>query len=441
MEYISYRKMYLLMAIIILTLLTINKPHIDKRFKTIIFNPILKIALLSYLTYKSMFTIEFSLITAVLIVGVLELIDEMNHNKSEHFNPTTINQNVNGSNVAPTPDSNNNAANVPTNNNQSSNNSSSNNQQTSTNQITNNQPTANQPTNNQPTANQPTANQPTTNQPDSKQPVSNQPVSNQPVSNQPKTNQTTPSNKVDTLVNKGPNSTLSALDSVGIIKNKAVTSNIVTSSNNKPSVAPSAINSTLGLPNNNITSKQTLETNIVSTNSGTGVGSVPQTDDNYVLKDSTSNGNTNVSTKVTIICKPTIPTPIFSASDNDKYVVRFVINTSILTSDGNCTSKTTPININMTEGNYRVKSEEKDIDNDEDYLRVNYILVAINTEEKNISKGINLLIKQGYKIIMTSKTGKKVEFAATYDEDGLFIQSDDIKKALLNLNKIDIVTI
>ena len=92
-------------------------------------------------------------------------------------------------------------------------------------------------------------------------------------------------------------------------------------------------------------------------------------------------------------------------------------------------------------GNYKVKTEDGDLSNNEDYLRVNYILVALNTEEKNISKGVNLLIKQGYKLIMISKTGQKVEFTSTYDEDGLYIQSDDIKKGLLNLSKINIVTI
>jgi len=431
MEYISYRKMYLLIAIIILLLSTINKKHIDKRFKTIIFNPILKIAVLSYLTYRSMFTIEFSLITAVLIVGFLELVDEINETNAEHFNPTTINQNVSGSNVAPTPDPNNGAANVPTNNNQSSNSSSSN-QQTST--APNNQTVDNKSDSNKSVANQSTVNQPTANQP-----TNNQPTNNQPIANQPKTNQPTSltANKVDNSVNKGPNSTLSALDSVGINKSKTLSSNTVVSTTSKLSVAPSALNSTLGLPNNTITSKQTIDTNVVITNSGTGVGSVPQTDDNYVLKDSTSSGNTNVTTKIKIICKPTIPTPVFSHKDDDKYVVRFVINTSTLTSEGNCVSNTTPININMTEGNYKVKSQ----DNDEDYLRINHILVALNTEEKNTTKGVNLLIKQGHKIIIISKTGQKVEFESTYDEDALYIQSDDIKKALLNLNRIVIVAI
>jgi hypothetical protein len=144
MEYISYRKMYLLIAIIILLLSTINKKHIDKRFKTIIFNPILKIAVLSYLTYRSMFTMEFSLITAVIIVGFLELVDEINNSNAEHFNPTTINQNVNGSNVASTPDPNKGAANVPTNNNQ----------QTSTSQTTNNQSVDNKSASNRSTSNE-----------------------------------------------------------------------------------------------------------------------------------------------------------------------------------------------------------------------------------------------------------------------------------------------
>jgi hypothetical protein len=448
MEYISYRKMYLLIAIIILLLSTINKKHIDKRFKTIIFNPILKIAILSYLTYRSMFTMEFSLITAVIIVGFLELVDEINNSNAEHFNPTTINQNVNGSNVASTPDPNNGAANVPTNN-----------QQTSTSQTTNNQSVDNKSASNRSTPNESIAtdnkstatdnkstatdNKSTDNKSIANQSTVNQSTTNQSTNNQPKSNQLTNQivNKVDTPVNKASNSSLSALDSVGINKSKTVTINPVVSSDKKLSITPSAINSTLGLPNNTITSKQTLETNIVTTNSGTGVGSVPQSDNNYVLKDSTTSGNTNVNTKVTIICKPTIPTPVFSHKDNDEYVVRFVINKSVLTKDGNCVSNTVPVNINMTEGNYKVKTEESDLSNNEDYLRVNYILVALNTEEKNISKGVNLLIKQGYKLIMISKTGQKVEFTSTYDEDGLYIQSDDIKKGLLNLSKIDIVTI
>jgi hypothetical protein len=424
MEYISYRKMYLLIAIIILLLSTINKKHIDKRFKTIIFNPILKIAVLSYLTYRSMFTMEFSLFTAVIIVFVLELVDDINYSNAEHFNTTTNNQNVN--NVVPTPVTNNNAANVPTNNNQSNN---TNNQQTSTTQSTTNQSVDKKSVDNQSTTNKSVDNKPTVNQPTVNQPVVNQPAPNQPKSNQPAS---LTANKVDASINKGPTSTLSALDSVGIIKSKTVTTNTVTSSTSKLSVAPSAINSTLGLPNNTTTTKQTLQTNIVTINSGTGVGSVPPSDDNYVLKDSTSSGNTNVTTKIKIICKPTIPTPKFSHKDDDKYVVRFVINTSILSNDGNCVSNTTPVNINMTEGNYRIKS----LDTEEDYLRINHILIALNTEEKNITKGVNLLIKEGYKIIITSKTGQKVEFASTYDEDALFIQSDDIKKGLLNLNKI-----
>ena len=246
---------------------------------------------------------------------------------------------------------------------------------------------------------------------------------------------------VDNPVNKPLNSSLSALDSVGINKSKTLLTNTVRTATNNLSVSPSAINSTLGLPNNTITINQTLETNVATTNSGTGVSSVPKTDNNYVLKDSTSSSNTNINTKVTIICKPTIPTPVFTHKDNDKYVVRFVTNTSKLSSDGKCVSNTTPVYINMTEGNYRVKSENSDLENNEDYLRVNYILVALNTVEKNISKGVYLLIKQGYKMIITSKTGQKVEFASTYDEDALFIQSDEIKKGLLNLSKIDIVRI
>jgi hypothetical protein len=438
MEYITYRKMYLLIVIIVLILATINKSYIDKKFRDIIFNPILKIAVLTYLTYRSMFTMEFSLFTAVVIVSILELIDEIKYSNSENFNQTTDNQNVSGSNVTSTP-----TTNTPTNN------ISSNNQQTSVDKTTDtdSKTTTNQPTTSQPTTSQSTS-QPTTSQPTSKvttaQPTTNQlrniqPASNQPASNQPTTNQATPL-KVDTNANKVQNSSLSALDSVGITKSKIITSNPVTTTNNKLASAPSAINSTLGLPNTN-NSKKTLDTNVGTKNSGTGVGSFPQTDDNFVLKDSSSSGTTNVNTKVTIICKPTIPKPVFLPKDNDKFVVRFVINTSVLTSDGICESNTTPVNINMTEGIYKVASKESDIDNDEDYLRVNYILVALNTEEKDTTKGVNLLIKQGYKLIMISKTGKKVEFSSTYDEDTLFIESDNIKKGLLNLYKIEIVPI
>ena len=79
MESLISNKVLLFGFITILIINTVYKPQMPPLVKKVLHNAAFKIALITYLTYNSNYTIEFSLIVAVTVLTILEMVREIEH--------------------------------------------------------------------------------------------------------------------------------------------------------------------------------------------------------------------------------------------------------------------------------------------------------------------------------------------------------------------------
>jgi hypothetical protein len=144
-----------------------------------------------------------------------------------------------------------------------------------------------------------------------------------------------------------------------------------------------------------------------------------------------------LSTTETIINKPppsctaNIAELTMSSKVNKDIIARIVTNYALLTPTGKC-KVGTPYETILLLGTYKnvVPAEE-----DQHYLLPSS-LISINNDEPGVVKEINIIVRQGYKLTFETSTGKKTILSATNNDNGLYNNSSEIKKALLDVVQI-----
>ena len=384
MESLISNKSLLFGFIILLVINTIYRPRLPVLIKKMLKNAPFKIALITYLTYNSNYTIEFSLIVAVTILVILEMVGNV-----EQFEITDGQTNEN------TQSDKSNEPDTPTATDSDSDASNKSNETKKSDKV------INPPVSNPVVSNPPVSNQPATNAPrDANSAVPNVPVQNSQVPNVPTTTSSAP---------KAP-TTPTALQSNGMPNNTALSS-------------PSASTSTLGLSGDS-------KTNTPSNTSSTVVNTSDQT---FVNKD-----NTNKDKKDTppVICKPNLPKLSFTSKVNDEVIVKILTNTALVSPSGKC-KEGNPYETHLLLGNYKLVAPSEE----DQHLMVPSSLVSITKEEKGSFKEINMIIRKGYKITIITSKGEKTFFGATTNEDGYYNSSDDIKKGLVDISEINVEAI
>jgi len=386
MESLISNKVLLFGFIIVLVINTIYKPRLPTIIKKVLHNAVFNIALITYLTFGSNYTIEFSLIVAVTVLIILEMISEI-ENFEVTDNKTSDDVAVNNSTLtSKTPDSKKSDFNTSNSNTSDSNTSDSN--------------TSNSNTSNSKMLDSKML--------DSKMlnstPVTSTSVTSVPVTSTPVVTST--SNNSSNLVSKPP-STPTALQSNGIVTSSATQAS-----------SPTASTSQLGLKNNN-SSNNNSSNNNSSNNS--------DSDQTFVNRNSSTSDNS------TTKCEPIMPKLSFTSKDDPEAIVKILTNTALLTSPDNCKQgKISESHLLL--GNYKTIEPTKQ---DSFYL-MPAAFISVLKKEEDVTKRISLIIKKGYKITMISKSGVKTFFGATTDEDGIYAVSDDIIKAITNISELTV---
>lgn len=376
MESLISNKSLLFGFIILLVIHTIYRPSLPVLVKKMLNNAPFKIALITYLTYNSKYTIEFSLIVAVTILVILEMVREI-----EHFeitdDKTTGNTQSDKSNEPDTPtatDSDSDASNKST-----------------------------ETKKNDKVIPPPVSIPPTTNTSrDATSTVPNVPVqNNSQVPNVPTTTSTAP---------KAP-TTPTALQSNGM-------------ANNTTASSPSANTSKLGLSGDNKSNTPTTQ--------NTPSAVVDTADQTFVNKETTKDKKETSSN----VCKANLPKLSFSSKVHKDVIVEIFYNTSFVSPSGIC-KRGTPIEMILLLGNYKLTVPSE---TDKHFL-IPAGLLTITKEEKDVTKEINMIIRQGYKLTITAKDGSKSFFGATSDEHGYYNKTEDIIKNLVDISEIDVEAI
>ena len=376
MESLISNKVLLFGFIIVLVINTIYKPRLPTIIKKVLHNAVFNIALITYLTFGSNYTIEFSLIVAVTVLIILEMISEI-ENFEVTDNKTSDDVAVNNSTLtSKTPDSKKSDFNTSNSNTSDSNTSDSN--------------TSNSNTSNSKMLDSKMLNS---------TPVTSTSVTSVPVTSTPVVTST--SNNSSNLVSKPP-STPTALQSNGIVTSSATQAS-----------SPTASTSQLGLKNNN------------SSNNNSSNNS--DSDQTFVNRNSSTSDNS------TTKCEPIMPKLSFTSKDDPEAIVKILTNTALLTSPDNCKQgKISESHLLL--GNYKTIEPTKQ---DSFYL-MPAAFISVLKKEEDVTKRISLIIKKGYKITMISKSGVKTFFGATTDEDGIYAVSDDIIKAITNISELTV---
>jgi len=357
MESLISNKVLLFGFIIILVINTIYKPQLPALVKKALNNAAFKIALITYLTFSSNYTIEFSLIVAVTVLTILEMVREI-----EHFEVTDGK-------------------------------SDDKNTDDKANKTNSSQP--NIPMVTAPAAATPAAT-PTSPPSNNTMPT----VTIKEIDSANTANNAPP--KTDSMPK--PPSTPTALQSNGMV-----------TSPSQAASSPTGVTSNLGLSNNNNSNQPANK---------------DDSDQTFVNKD--KNTNTNTTKSSISSCKPTVPKPVIDVGEET--VARFMINTASVDLSGNCEVSNYPKKVSLSIGNYKIYPPE----DTEEHLRVPSLLASYNTKEKGVTSEINLLVKKGFKITFISKNGTKSFFGATTNEDGYYLESDVISKALLDFVELDV---
>ena len=357
MESLISNKVLLFGFIIILVINAIYKPQLPTLVKKVLNNAVFKIALITYLTFSSNYTIEFSLIVAVTVLTVLEMVREI-----EHFEVTddkTDNKNTDD-------------------------------KSNKTNSSQPNIPMVTGPSNVTSTPNTPTS------------PPSNNTIPTVAIKEIDSTNTVNNSPPKTDSIPKPP-STPTALQSNGMVTGPS-----------QASSSPTGVTSNLGLSNNNSSNQPANK---------------DDSDQTFVNKD--KNTNTNTPKASTSSCKPTVPKPVIDAGEET--VARFMINTASVDLSGNCEVSNYPKKVSLSIGNYKIYDDESN-----EIFRIPSLLALYNKKEKGVTSEINLLVKKGFKVTFVSKNGSKTFFGATTNEDGYYLESDVISKALLDFVELNV---
>ena len=378
MESLISNKSLLFGFITLLVINTIYRPRLPVLMKKMLNNAPFKIALITYFTYNSKYTIEFSLIVAVTVLVILDMVREI-----EHFEVTEDKTNENSpsdkSSEPTTPtatDSDSDASNKSTDSKKSD-------------KVIN-------------------------------PPVSNTAVSNTAVSSPPVTrdvNTTVPNvpSQVPNVPSTTPAapkapSTPTALQSNGMPNNTAVSS-------------PSASTSSLGLSGDTKTNAPSNTSSVV----------VDKSDQTFVNKDTTNKEKKDTSS---ITCKLNLPKLSFTSKVNEEIIVKILTNSALVSPSGKC-KEGNPYETHLLLGNYKLVAPSEE----DQHLMVPTSLTSITKEEKGSFKEINMIIRKGHKITIINSKGEKTFFGATSDEDGYYNSSDDIKKGLVDISEITVAAI
>lgn len=292
MESLISNKSLLFGFITLLVINTIYRPRLPVLMKKMLNNAPFKIALITYFTYNSKYTIEFSLIVAVTVLVILDMVREI-----EHFEVTEDKTNEN----SPSDKS--------------------------------SEPTT--PTATDSDSDADASNKSTDSKKSDK--VINPPVSNTAVSSPPVTrdvNTTVPNvpSQVPNIPSTTPAapkapSTPTALQSNGMPNNTAVSS-------------PSASTSSLGLSGDTKTNAP----------SNTSSAVVDKSDQTFVNKDTTNKEKKDTPSNS---CKPNLPKLSFTSKVNEEVIVKILTNSALLSPSGKC-KEGNPYETHLLLGNYKL---------------------------------------------------------------------------------------
>lgn len=360
--------------------------------QTIFLKSVLKIILITFFLYKFKFSIEFSLLASIFILVCLDLIYLTN----ETFISLT-----DTSDIIKTSTDNSSTDNKLSNNNLTSNNLSSSN---STNNLSSNSNTNN------------TVSSKLNNNLSSSSNTSINKVNNTNISNNAlETNNLNNTNDIN-------------VDTTNDIKN-ILNSNIndVTSQNiNKPPLSPNAL-SVNGLSNMDNVQKgsQTAINSIFGLENDKDDQNETKNIKDSILKE-------NNKDKPKLECRPVIPHLLFTENTNKNYIARISINSAIINNGGKCIINDHPFENNLSLGKYKTMKPKLN----DTFQEIPVNLLKINNEAKHEKKEINIFIKKGYKITFISNKKIKSFIGVAKYKDTPFVNSNEIKKGLLNISEI-----
>ena len=186
------------------------------------------------------------------------------------------------------------------------------------------------------------------------------------------------------------------------------------------SIGISAVNSILGLVDNNNNIDKNDDTDEVGISKDLNKDSIKDNE----LKESKSK----------LDCVPVIPQLLFTESTNKNYIVRISINSSQINPSGKCIINDRPLEYNLFLGTYKpIKPKSKD-----NFYEIPGNIIRINKEQKNEKKDINIFVRKGYKITFISNLGNETFVGLANIKDTPFVNSMKIKKGLLNIAQIKI---